>query len=139
MLTKFRLSKITSLVASALLFFTLWGVIEAAGWSGAAATPPAPAAVSFAQEPVPTEPPPVIVERTIIVRRLIDTGPASPTSSGAQPGAQIVPAAPGAAPPPAAAPAQPAAPPPAAVAPPPAPVAPPPPPAPVPVASTRAS
>jgi hypothetical protein len=147
MLTKFRLSKITSLAASALLFFTLWGVIEAAGWSGSAATPPAPAAVWTAQEPVATEPPPVIVERTIIVRRLIDTGPAPATTSGAppDPGAQIAPVAPGAAPPPAAAPAQPGAPPPAAIAPPSAPAAPPPPPppppapAPVPVASTRAS
>jgi len=126
MLTKFRLSKITSLVASALLFLTLWGVIEAAGWSGSAAAPPSPAPVSFAQEPVPTEPPPVVVQRTIVVRRIHQLGETEPPA----PAAALAPSAPSsvqaqapAAPPPQAAP-QPA---------------PPSQPNPKPVASTRAS
>ena len=105
MLSKYPVTKLASVLASVMLFVLLWGAIAVVGWSGGssdATADPATVAVPAVATPAPTPAPPVTIRRTVVVRRIHE--------SGAGTGATAAPPPPSA-PPPAAAPA-PAGPPP---------------------------
>ena len=108
MFKKYPVTKLASVLASVMLFVLLWGAIAVVGWSGAgsdSAADNATVAVPETAAPQPTPTPAVTIKRTVVVRRIHESGaggPAAPPLASAPPPA-VAPAP--AAPPPQSAPA----------------------------------
>ena len=108
-MTRFRGSKLVTLLASGLVFALLWGVIGEVGWSGAGpdkASDPVAASRPAAGAPTPSPTPQeqTIIRRIHVVRRIQEgaAAPAPQRQSVAAPAPTPVPAEP---PPPVTAPA----------------------------------
>src|SRR3990172_11617046 len=79
MFSKYRVTKVASILTSVMLFVLLWGAIAMVGWDGSSSdgtTDPAAVAVpeQAAPAPTPAPAPQVTIKRVVVVRRIHESG-----------------------------------------------------------------